>query len=74
MFAHPQNREGLMAAVQGRADILAHGIPNAGQLDDATLMEMKKKGVAIIPTLKLWRYELQSDRTSQRRQFVKNRG
>lgn len=71
VFAHPQNREGLMAAVHGGADILAHGIPNAGQLDDATLTEMKKKGVAIIPTLKLWRYELQSDRTSQRQQFVK---
>jgi imidazolonepropionase-like amidohydrolase len=71
VFAHPHTREGLMGAVHGGAHILAHGIPNAGQLDDATLTEMKNKGVAIIPTLKLWRYELQSDRTSQRQQFVK---
>jgi len=71
VFAHPQTREGLMAAVHGGADILAHGIPNAGQLDDATIVEMKQKGIAIIPTLKLWRYELRNDRTSQRQQFVK---
>jgi imidazolonepropionase-like amidohydrolase len=51
--------------------IFAHRIPNAGQLDDATFIEMKEKGVAIKPTLKLWRYELRNDRTSQRQQFVK---
>jgi imidazolonepropionase-like amidohydrolase len=71
VFAHPQTREGLMAALHGGADILAHGIPNAGQLDDATIVEMKQKGIAIIPTLKLWRYELRNDRTSQGQQFVK---
>jgi imidazolonepropionase-like amidohydrolase len=71
VFAHPHTREGLMAAVHGGADILAHSIPNAGQLDDGTLTEMKNKGVAIIPTLKLWRYELRNERTSQRQQFVK---
>ena len=71
VFAHPQNRQGLMAAVQGGADILAHSIPNAGQLDDVTIALMKNKGIAVIPTLKLWKYELQSDRTSQGEQFVK---
>ena len=71
MFAHPQNRAGLLAAVQGGADILAHSIPNAGQLDDATIALMKNKNIAVIPTLKLWSYELISDRTSQREQFVK---
>jgi imidazolonepropionase-like amidohydrolase len=71
VFAHPHTRQGLMAAVHGGVDILAHGIPNAGQLDDATLTEMKEKRIAIVPTLKLWRYELQSDRTSQGQQFVR---
>jgi imidazolonepropionase-like amidohydrolase len=71
VFAHPQNREGLTAAVNGGADILAHSIPNAGQLDDDTITLMKKAGVAVIPTLKLWSYELLSDRASQRKQFVK---
>jgi len=71
VFAHPHTRAGLMAAVQGGADILAHSIPNAGQLDEATIALMKKANIAVIPTLKLWRYELQNDRTSQQEQFVK---
>src|SRR5215831_1358063 len=71
VFAHPQTREGLLAAIQGGANILAHSIPNAGELDDATIALMKKKNIAVIPTLKLWSYELKSDRTSQREQFVK---
>src|SRR5262249_19860239 len=71
VFAHPQTREGLLAAIQGGANLLAHSIPNAGELDDATIALMKKKNIAVIPTLKLWSYELKSDRTSQREQFVK---
>ena len=71
VFAHPQTRDGLLAAVHGGADVLAHSVPNAGQLDDATLTLMKKAGIAVIPTLKLWKHELRNDRTSQRDQFVK---
>lgn len=71
VFAHPHTREGLMAAVQGGADILAHSIPNAGQLDDPTIALMKSNNIALIPTLKLWRHELRNERTSQREQFVK---
>jgi len=71
VFAHPQTRDGLLAAVHGGADVLAHSIPNAGQLDDATLTLMKNAGIAVIPTLKLWKHELRNDRSSQRDQFVK---
>jgi imidazolonepropionase-like amidohydrolase len=70
VFAHPQTREGLLNAVHGRADIIVHSIPNAGVLDDSMLTPMKKAGVSVIPTLKLWRHELRNDRTSQREQFV----
>jgi len=70
LFAHPQTREGLMAAVHGGADILAHTIPNAGQLDNATVSLLKSAQIAVIPTLKLWRYELRNERISQRTQFV----
>jgi imidazolonepropionase-like amidohydrolase len=34
------------------------------------LVPMKKAGVSVIPTLKLWRHEMRNDRTSQREQFV----
>src|SRR5262249_46163806 len=71
VFAHPQTLEGLQAAVHGGADILVHTAPNAGQLDEATLALMKKAGIAVIPTLKLWKHELRNDRTSLRDRFVK---
>jgi imidazolonepropionase-like amidohydrolase len=71
VFAHPQTRDGLLAAVHGGADVLAHSIPNAGQLDDATLTLMKNAGIAVIPTLKLWKHELRNDRSARRDQFVK---
>jgi imidazolonepropionase-like amidohydrolase len=70
VFAHPQNREGLLNAVRGGADVIVHTIPNAGVLDDSMLLPMKNAGVAVIPTLKLWKHELRNDRTSQRKQFV----
>src|SRR5262249_52575078 len=53
VFAHPQTRAGLLAAVQGGVDVLVHTTPNAGRLDEAILGSMKKSGVAVIPTLKL---------------------
>lgn len=58
VFAHPHTRERRMASVHGGADILAHSIPNSGQLDDATFILMRNAHIAVIPTLKLWRYEL----------------
>jgi imidazolonepropionase-like amidohydrolase len=70
IFAHPQTREGLLNAVHGGADIIVHTIPNAGVLDDSMLIPMKKAGVSLVPTLKLWRHELRNDRTAQREQFV----
>jgi len=70
VFAHPHTCEGLMNAINGGADVIVHTIPNAGVLDDSMLTPMKKAGVALIPTLKLWRHELRNDRTSQRETFV----
>ena len=70
VFAHPHTREGLLNAVHGGADVIVHTIPNAGVLDDSMLVPMKKAGVSVVPTLKLWRHELRNDRTSQREQFV----
>ncbi|HXC44901.1 MAG TPA: hypothetical protein VNY51_15435, partial [Candidatus Dormibacteraeota bacterium] len=70
VFAHPHTREGLLNAVHGGADVIVHTIPNAGVLDDSMLVPMKQAGVSVIPTLKLWSYELRNDRTTQREQFV----
>jgi imidazolonepropionase-like amidohydrolase len=70
VFAHPSNREGLLAAVQGGADVLVHTAPNSGPWDETILAPMKRAGVALVPTLKLWRHELRHDRTSARERFV----
>jgi imidazolonepropionase-like amidohydrolase len=71
VFAHPTNREALLAAVQSGIDVLVHTTPGSGPWDDAVLSAMKRGGVALIPTLKLWMYELRHDRTSVRDRFVR---
>jgi imidazolonepropionase-like amidohydrolase len=64
VFAHPSNREGLLNAVRGGADVIVHTAPKMGPWDDAIVRTMKAANVALIPTLKLWRYELRHDRRS----------
>ena len=70
-FAHPTNRAGLLAAVQGGVDVVVHTTPQAGAWDEAVLGAMKERGVALIPTLKLWHYELRHDREPRRQQFAR---
>ena len=71
VFAHPTNVEGLLAAVRGGVDILVHTTPQSPRWDDTVLEEMRGRGVAVIPTLQLWEYELRHDRTSFREAFVR---
>jgi imidazolonepropionase-like amidohydrolase len=70
VFAHPSNRQGLMAAVQGGVDILVHTSPQSGPWDETVLAAMKFSRVAVIPTLKLWRHELRHNRASDRERFA----
>lgn len=56
--SHPQSLEGLESAVFAGVDMLAHTAPDAGKLTDSLLLEMKKKDILMVPTLKLWRWEL----------------
>jgi imidazolonepropionase-like amidohydrolase len=70
VFAHPTNRAGLLAALRGGVDILVHTTPQSGAWDETVLSAMKQRGVALIPTLKLWKYELRHDRPSIRERFA----
>jgi imidazolonepropionase-like amidohydrolase len=70
VFAHPSNRDGLLNAVRAGVDILVHTSPQSGPWDETVLTAMKKAGVTLIPTLKLWKYELRHDRTSARERFA----
>ncbi|MEK6323207.1 MAG: amidohydrolase family protein [Acidobacteriota bacterium] len=64
-FAHPQSRDGLLAAVGGGVDVIAHTTPISGPWDEAVLAAMRQAKVALIPTLKVWIYLLR-DRASLR--------
>ena len=70
VFAHPSNRQGLLAAVGGGADVLVHTAPQAGPWDEEILSAMQRANVALIPTLKLWRHELRRDRLSELEHFA----
>jgi imidazolonepropionase-like amidohydrolase len=63
-FAHPSNRQGLQAAVDAGVDVLVHTAPESGVWDQGLLTEMKAKHIAVIPTLKLWKYETRHERAS----------
>jgi imidazolonepropionase-like amidohydrolase len=69
-LAHPSNRPGIEAALAGGVDILVHSAPQSGEWDAALLAEMKKHRMALIPTLKLWRYETRHARLSGSRRFL----
>lgn len=70
LFAHPSNAAGLEAALAGGADVLVHTAPSMETWSDSLVRRMVEAGVAVVPTLKLWRYESRSARLAFSRPFV----
>lgn len=60
VMAHPTNPEGARAAVLAGVDILVHTTidSSVNTWSDALIGDMIARKVAVIPTLKLWGYEL----------------
>jgi imidazolonepropionase-like amidohydrolase len=58
VLAHPSNDAGLRAALDGGVDVLAHTTPDGGPWDAALIGRMRRAHLALIPTLKLWTFEL----------------
>jgi imidazolonepropionase-like amidohydrolase len=58
VFAHPTNRESLVNAVDNGVDVLAHTAPSGGALGAELIAKMLEREIALIPTLKLWSWEL----------------
>jgi len=60
VLAHPSNSAGAKAAIDGGVDILAHTFPSpsSGPWDRSLAAQMTGEGVGLIPTLKLWSYEV----------------
>jgi imidazolonepropionase-like amidohydrolase len=64
VFVHPTSRDGVLAAVEGGADVIAHTTPQTGPWDDSVVTAMRGANVSLIPTLKVWKYLLRHDRDS----------
>ncbi len=58
VVAHPTSRNGLVNALRGGVDVLAHTAPDAGPLGAALVAEMRDAELALVPTLQLWSWEL----------------
>jgi len=61
VLAHPSNSAGARAAIEGGVDVLAHTFPSEldrRPWDRALPGMMRERGMALIPTLKLFPYEL----------------
>lgn len=71
VFAHPQTRDGLLAAVGGGVDIIAHTTPPSGPWDEAVITAMRQAKVVLIPTLKVWKYLPRHERASLGELWVK---
>jgi imidazolonepropionase-like amidohydrolase len=70
VFAHPSTAAGLLASVRAGVDVLTHTTPQSGPWDASTIATMKQGNVALVPTLKLWVYELRHERASRQERFV----
>ena len=58
VVAHPTSLRGVVNAVMNGVDVLAHTAPPAGRFDGDLIGAMIERGVAMVPTLKLWSWEL----------------
>jgi imidazolonepropionase-like amidohydrolase len=58
VFAHPSNSAGALAALGGGVDILAHTFPSGPDWDRSLPRRMREANMAMVPTLKLWPWEL----------------
>ena len=58
VFAHPTTVQGLSTAVDAGVDVIAHTTAPEVEISSATLAKMRAQDTALMPTLKLWRYEM----------------
>lgn len=65
-FAHPTNLAGLNVAIDSGVDILAHTTPDGRETWSPDLVaRIKAHNMALIPTLTLWRVELQKGKAPE---------
>jgi len=58
VLSHPSNHAGALAALDGGVDVLAHTFPSGLDWDRSLPRRIQEANMALIPTLKLWPWEL----------------
>jgi imidazolonepropionase-like amidohydrolase len=58
VLSHPSNNAGALAALDGGVDVLAHTFPSGLDWDRSLPRRMREANMGLIPTLKLWPWEL----------------
>lgn len=61
VYAHPTTLGGVLAARDGGVDILAHTAPATGPWSAAEASSLVAAGMSLVPTLSLWRAELEHE-------------
>lgn len=69
-FVHPNNGTDVIAVLQAGVDVIAHTTPTSGAWDEAIIAAMKRRRVALTPTLTVWKELLRHDRISAQEQSV----
>ena len=61
VLVHPTDIDGIKLAIEAGADILVHTTSGAGRTvwDEVLVTQLVELGIGVVPTLKLWRYELE---------------
>jgi imidazolonepropionase-like amidohydrolase len=70
VFVHPNNAEDVMAACRGGVDVIAHTTPRSGAWSDEVIEAMRQGGVALAPTLTLWKFFSRHDRLSAQKKII----
>lgn len=71
VFVHPNTEDDWLRAINGGADVIAHTVPNTRAFE-APLASMKQRGMALIPTLMLWKRLMRHDRISLQQCMVES--
>ena len=71
VFAHPNNGDDVLSAVQNGVDVIAHTTPRSGPWDKIILAAMMEHRVALTPTLWLWKFYSRHDRVSAQDEIVR---
>jgi imidazolonepropionase-like amidohydrolase len=70
VFVHPNSGADVLAAARAGVDVIAHTTPQSGPWDETILLAMKNAGVALTPTVTLWKSAMRHDLISIQERYT----